>query len=227
MSSMNPNLLPADVWLQVFLHLEYFDLNRIRRLKKFFYQSSSVRSAQEALFLAPFDADSLEMNHQEGDEIQVHPAILQATFKSTKSHPRYWEDIYLCHDEPGQFGIGDEPFKEGREENLGKQNATNPPVHRVDLLDYNWPSDGMRNGKWNTALYRPTENQESYLWINTEEERSAPILSDDEAPSPLSSPYSSSSSDFSSLVKEVEEELNHVKEGGVGVAKDATKDYLR
>lgn len=124
--TFNGQSLPADVWIRAFSYLDFFDLNRIKRVSKFLLQCLETRASQEKLFRAPFSQLLLESNFEEGSIIQMHPFFSSFVFVAT------YEESAENRRTKG-FGGSLESFRETQVLEMfeiGQHNATNPPSKR-------------------------------------------------------------------------------------------------
>lgn len=157
--SLHLNSLPAGAWLSIFQQLDYFDLNRIRRVNKFLHHCSQLRQAQEALFLAPFDEGSLKSNFKDGDEIRLHPALFELVVKMERE--RTSEETFEVL---AILTVGSEQVVPAnhREWSLGQQNATSPPVFFIKMLDSEYRANRLELLSWNGRHYSLKNGYDSF-----------------------------------------------------------------
>lgn len=122
----------------------------MRRVSTYLFECCQVRSVQEALFTAPLDLESLEHKYEEGDEVQLHPALAEVEYYVFNDYiawgdpmPEYSDNLF----------IGEGKAFHRFERTVGEENATNPPVYRIKFLDLDRTSDDLRNYQWNSACY--------------------------------------------------------------------------
>lgn len=162
----NPPILSGDLWLQVLVYLDYFDLCRIKRVSKLFNDCCKVRSVQEDLFLAPFQERSVTSKYEAGEkEVQIHPAlsdvvyVLENGLLTLAKYGKPWNGTFQIKKVTRKAFVSKSKIAplEAIEESyhklddmgdLGFENATNPPVYNFRILDRNWNTDELRDFRY-------------------------------------------------------------------------------
>lgn len=153
--SRESKALPIYIWIKVLLYLEYSELKHVRSVSKFLFDCCNDRRIQESLFTAPLNQETLELHHQAGDEVELHPAL--SAYKREINIYEHSEDDYEGFvDWLNDYDkIGRTPFENLKD--LGKENVSNPPISRIKVLDKEWDSDSIRK-KIRDWVQRPIDS---------------------------------------------------------------------
>lgn len=150
-----PQLLSADLWLQVLNCLDYFDLCSVKRVSKLLNHCCKVRSVEEDLFVASYQEHSIKSKYRAGKkEIELHPVLSHSLF-ILRNGPRVLEEFGKpWHGKFQVKRVNGDPERASEYQDLdgmgklGYQNATNPPLYRFELFDRNWTTDTLRDWRY-------------------------------------------------------------------------------